>query len=475
MTNPAEEAARLEALRNYDVAGTGAEKAYDDVVLLASQICDTPMAAVSFLENDHQWFKAELGLDVTRLPLEESLCAHTVLEKKVLVVPDTRRDERFAEHPLVTGAPHLRFYAGAPLVTAEGLALGTLCVIDKRPRELSPAQQKALRALSRQVMNLLELRRTASRLRESEARFRAFMDNGPMVSFIKDEAGRMVYANKPFERRFKLSREKWRNKDDFELWPPEVAAPLRDHDLGVLAGAKTLKLTESVPTPDGEVQHWQVYKFPLRLGERSFVAGMALDITEMKRHEERLEARRRKLEAANAHLNVLGTTDGLTGLKNRRAFDETLARAFDHAKEYDEPLSLLLIDVDEFKSYNDAFGHPAGDDALRRIARSLVERARKDELVARYGGEEMAAILPRANLRNALAVAERFRSAVETTTWGRREVTISVGAATLTRAMTDAHALVEAADAALYRAKRAGRNCVRPHANTHSPAAQQGE
>ena len=474
MTDPVKEA-RLEALRNYDVAGTKAEEAYDDVVLLASQICDTPMAAVSFFEDDNQWFKAELGLDVTRLPLERSLCTRTVLEKKVLVVPDARRDERFAHHPLVTRAPHLRFYAGAPLVTAEGLALGTLCVMDKRPRELSQAQQKALHALSRQVMNLLELRRTAVRLRESETRFRAFMDKGPIVSFIKDETGRMVYANKPFERRFKLGREKWHNKDDFELWPPEVAGPLRDHDLGVLAGARTVKLTESVPTPDGAVQHWQVYKFPLKLGERSFVAGMALDITDMKRHEERLEARRRKLETTNAHLNVLGTTDGLTGLKNRRAFDETLARAFDHAKEYDEPLSLLLIDVDEFKSYNDAFGHPAGDDALRRIAHSLVERARKDELVARYGGEEMAAILPRANLRNALAVAERFRSAVETATWGRREVTISVGAATLTRATADAHALVKAADAALYRAKRAGRNCVRPRADAHSRTVQPGE
>ena len=474
MTDPAEEAARLEALRSYDVAGTGAERAYDDVVLLASQICDTPVAAVSFLESDHQWFKAELGLDVTRLPLERSLCAHTIVEKKVLVVPDARRDERFAEHPLVTGAPHLRFYAGAPLVTAEGLALGTLCVIDKKPRKLSPAQRKALRALSRQVMNLLELRRTAARLKESETRFRAFMDNGPMVSFIKDEAGRMVYANKPFERRFKLGREKWRDKDDFELWPREVARPLRDHDLGVLAGAKTVKLTESVPTPDGKVQHWQVYKFPLRLGERSFVAGMALDITEMKRHEEKLEARRRKLEAANAHLNVLGTTDGLTGLKNRRAFDETLARAFDHARAQREPLSLLLIDVDHFKSYNDAFGHPAGDDVLRRIARSLVERARKDELVARYGGEELAAVLPRANLQNALAVAERFRSAVESAAWPRRGITISVGAATLTRAVTGAPALVEAADAALYRAKRAGRNCVRPRADAHSPTAQPG-
>ncbi len=469
MTNPAEKAARLEAPRRNDVSSTEAKRAYDDVVRLAAQLCDTPIAAVSFLESDHQRFKAEVGLKVTRLPLEQSLCAHTALDEvldgvldKVVVVPDMRCDERFGRHPLVTGAPHLRFYAGAPLVTAKGGALGTLCVMDKKPRELSPARQEALRALARQVVRLLELSRTAARLRESEKRFQAFMDNSPMISFIKDEAGRMVYANRPFERRFKLGRKQWQNRDDFELWPREVARPLRDHDLSVLAGTKTVKLTESVPTPDGEVQHWQVYKFPLRLGERRFVAGTALDITELKRHEARLEAHRRKLEAANAHLNVLGTTDGLTGLKNRRAFDERLERAFDHARARREALSLLLIDVDDFKDYNDMFGHPAGDDALRRIARLLTDKARRDEFLARYGGEELAVILPRTKLQNALAVGERFRQAVGTSAWPLRGVTISVGAAALSRTIPDAAALVRAADAALYRAKRAGRNCVRP-------------
>ena len=449
-----------------DTPTFGPEQAYDDIVLLAAQLCRTPIAAVSFLDGERQWFKAETGLGLTDIPHDGSFCFYTLAERACLVVPDAQRDARFKEHPLVVGEPQLRFYAGVPLLTPAGAALGTLCVLDRTPRELGAGQQEALQALARQVMRQLELRRTAARLEESEQRFTALMDNSPVVTFIKDEAGRMVYANKPFERRFQLERRQWQHKNDFELWPGEVARALREHDLSVLQGEETVELLESVPTPDGSLQHWRVYKFPLHLGGRKFVAGTALDVTEMKRYEEQLEAYGEKLEADNLHLNRLGRTDSLTGLKNRRAFDEALAKAFEHAKRHGEPLSLLLLDVDHFKEYNDTFGHPAGDDALRQVGRLLSETTRTGELIARYGGEEFAVVLPKTDLHNALALAERFRRAVEASSWSRRDVTVSVGAATLTLTMPDPAALVTAADKALYRAKAQGRNRVLAFAQT---------
>jgi len=167
---PADEAVRLAALRRLDILDTAPEGAYDDIVLLASHICETPIAAVNFIDGERQWSKAGIGLAEVSQPREASLCAHTVLSPQGLtVVPEVRADARFADHPLVVGDPHLRFYAGAPLVTPSGEALGTLCVADRVPRSLTPAQAAALAALARQVMAQLELRRHRARLEHANA------------------------------------------------------------------------------------------------------------------------------------------------------------------------------------------------------------------------------------------------------------------------------------------------------------------
>ena len=165
------------------------------------------------------------------------------------------------------------------------------------------------------------------------------------------------------------------------------------------------------------------------LGGRKFLAGTAVDITEMKRYEGELEAHQRTLEASNAHLAVLGLTDSLTGLENRRAFDKELARSLSGARRHNASLALLLIDVDHFKAYNDTFGHLAGDEALRQVAQLLVEQARCGDRVARYGGEEFAVILPGTTLEGAHALSERYRRKVESATWQRRAVTVSIGVA----------------------------------------------
>ncbi len=157
---PENEAMRLQSLQEYDILDTLSEQSYNDVTLLASIVCQTPIALISFVDRDRQWFKAHLGLDVAQTSRDFSFCAHAILQpEQILTVPDARSDARFRDNPLVTGHPHIQFYSGAPLVAPNGQPLGTICALDYAPNKLTWRQEEALRALSRQVVTLLEFRR----------------------------------------------------------------------------------------------------------------------------------------------------------------------------------------------------------------------------------------------------------------------------------------------------------------------------
>jgi GAF domain-containing protein len=167
ITKPANEEARIMALEKYAILDTDPEQAFDDLTLLASFVCKTPIALISLVDEDRQWFKSRVGIKASETTRDIAFCSTAILQTDVFVVPDALEDERFRDNPLVVSDPNIRFYAGAPLINEDGYALGTLCVVDRSPRDLAPDQRDALKALSRLVLGQLEFRRNLLLLKEA--------------------------------------------------------------------------------------------------------------------------------------------------------------------------------------------------------------------------------------------------------------------------------------------------------------------
>ena len=180
------EAERVQALREYSILDTPAESTYNDITTLAAFICDVPIALISFVDSERQWFKSKVGVDVAETARDVSFCAHTILSKSIMVVKDALLDKRFVNNPLVTCAPGIRFYAGVPLVTPKGYSIGTLCIIDRQPREdLTEAQKKTLEALARQIVTQLELRRVSTQLANALEKIEIIEGLVPICSYCK--------------------------------------------------------------------------------------------------------------------------------------------------------------------------------------------------------------------------------------------------------------------------------------------------
>ena len=327
------------------------EQAYDDITDLAALICETSISLVSLIDGSKQRFKSKHDIAADQVPSVTHFCEQTVARpNELFVVPDARHYPHYKDAPLVIGEEQIGFYAGAALVNADGDTLGTLCVIDQAPHEITEGQENALRALSRQVVAQVELRNAVEKLENNTSQ-------------------------------------------------------LRDYQM-------------------------------------------------------QLEEYHQQLELTNARLRTLSVTDDLTGLNNRFAFEEELRHQFEHARQSDSRLSLLFLDADHFKYYNDEFGHPAGDDALRIIAKYFKESMREGDFVARIGGDEFVIILPGTPKESAWVLAERCRKALDSAKWPVRPITVSIGISSLDSRTSDTSAMISEADQALYHAKATGRNQI---------------
>ena len=175
----------MDILRSYDLLDTPPEQSFDDFALIASQICGTPIAAITLVDEHRQWFKARVGLTASETPREQAFCAHTIMTKDLMMVEDATKDPRFSANPLVTSDPNIRFYAGAPLVDNKGYGLGALCVIDRKPRQLTAQQKTSLEALARQVVAQFEFRRISASLADAVAEITILRDFLPICAHCK--------------------------------------------------------------------------------------------------------------------------------------------------------------------------------------------------------------------------------------------------------------------------------------------------
>lgn len=218
---PKNETERLEALRAYQILDTLPEKEIDDIVQLASDICGAPIAMVSLVDKDRQWFKAKLGITESESARDISFCQHTILGNDIFEVSDARLDEVFANNPFVTGEHQIRFYAGAPLVSAEGYNIGSLCVLDRSPKQLSDNQKKSLRSLARFVMSHLELRRHRAEIEQEKTQYYKMIENAGDIIYTSDPAGYFQYVSNAATKIIGYTPEELRGKHFNDLIPDD--------------------------------------------------------------------------------------------------------------------------------------------------------------------------------------------------------------------------------------------------------------
>jgi PAS domain S-box-containing protein len=302
---PVNEAQRLEALRQYNLLDTLPDQALDDLTALAAQLCDAPVATISLVDEHRQWFKSKIGLTASETAREVSFCGHAILEPKMFVVPDAAKDERFADNPLVTGPPNIRFYAGMPLVTAQGHAVGVLCVIDRVPRQLKAAQEEALRVLSRAVMAQVELGRQTRDLAESEARLRLALEAAHMGTFDWDVPRNRIIWSVGHEALWGFKPGEY--DGTYEAFArrvhPDDLPGLKAEVERCMAAREPVRREFRVVWPDGSLR-WveSVGEFTYSNdGQPMRMRGVALETTERKRAEATLREREEQLRLYAEH------------------------------------------------------------------------------------------------------------------------------------------------------------------------------
>ena len=289
---------RLNALHMYEIIDTDEEEDFNDFVRLAAQICDAPVSLISFVEDQRQWFKARYGTEFTETPIELSFCRYGMIGDEVMVVEDATKDARFKDNALVAGDPNIRFYAGAPLKSAEGHPLGTLCVIDTKPRQFSERDSELLLALSRQVMTLMELRRALREKKRSEERLQFALDASAIVgTWDWDMRRNVVYCDPRFSNLFSIDPADGERgvspETFFKAIHPEDTEHLKRKTDEAVASAGDFAVEYRLLNSANELR-WIFARgkaFKDEHGKPERFPGVAVDITDRKRAERKQLAR----------------------------------------------------------------------------------------------------------------------------------------------------------------------------------------
>ncbi len=466
---PGNEALRLSVLRALNVLDSEPESIFDSLASSAAALCEAPIALVSLVDENRQWFKAAVGFDgPSELPRDTSFCAHVVAAGELMEIPDAARDPRFARNPLVTGPMNIQFYAGAPILVADGLTLGSLCVIDLIPRKLDEQQLLALRQLAGVAARGLESRATALKAvsffehaMSELAMEREFLEvtlNSIVDAVITtDPDGRVQWMNPAAER--------------VTGWPVIEAI---GHPISTVFVVfdETTRTSAASPVEQclGRAPNDQTSGHLMLVARTGHEFGIECAASAIREADGRVlgavltfhdvsEQRRLNLELSHQALH-----DGLTGLPNRAAFEAAAAGLLASSVADRASHMLMYIDLDQFKLVNDACGHAAGDQLLRQIGGIVRTSVRGKDILARLGGDEFGLLLQDCDLNRAEGVAQKicdqlddFRFVYE----GRRfRVGASIGLVPLGPRWPNVAAALQAADASCYAAKEAGRNRV---------------
>lgn len=460
---PSNEKARLEALYELKLLDTPSEPVFDRITRLAAKLLDVPAATVTLIDAKRQWFKSRVGVDIHETPRDIAFCAYPVAEAAPLVVEDACLDSRFAHNPLVAKPEGIRFYAGLPLKTTQGLVLGTLCTTDTKPRKLSKDEFSALQDLADLVTEEIQLRERLNReQRQKESSQQALarlhrslerqieqrthelklIIETAYDAYISVDANDCVLDwNLAATTMFGWSREQALGKPISQLILPD----------GLPCEAENVPLTYLAHRSDGSIVPVEIRFKSLSLYSRQWRSLFVHDISERQQLERLRDQQARE--------------DALTRLANRRALDERLPDAMARVRRSQKPLAVLFMDLDSFKQVNDNYGHAVGDELIREIAKRLTASARETDFVVRWAGDEFVLLLEGVALGAIEHVAQKLIRIIEQPLLigeAVLKVSTSIGVAVyMPGADETAQELLKRADVAMYEAKRAGKAQVR--------------
>ncbi|MBN3188665.1 EAL domain-containing protein [Pectobacterium brasiliense] len=439
---------RLAALREYGIKNVLFDPGLSNLISLAANIFSVPIVLVSLVETERQLFAASVGVPFCETPRDISFCAHTILKKKIMVVHDALKDARFKNNPLVVGVPYIRFYAGIPLMTPSGHAIGTLCIIDLKPRTtFTKRDEHNLHDLASLVMDKLEMRRLELARKASQVRFENIANTSPDTILCVNEKGMITFWNTAAEHMLEYTDEEIIGRSINTIVPDAFVVQLNHlvTDRDSLMKGVTLEL--NVQAKSGSMVPVELSVSMWEDNDNVSYGAILRDITERRRNEERLF--------------LLAHLDPLTGLANRTLLTSNLETALKN-----EPaVCIMMVDLDGFKDVNDSLGHSSGDNILVHVAKKIKATVRSGDVVARMGGDEFALLFPGlSDKKVAGKIAEQIIHEISQAMViddHQINISASIGAVLYPEYGLTVQDLLTSADLALYQAKSEGRNCYR--------------